>query len=83
MIHAAEEVIRVEQNLVAPLAFDVRDEADTAAVVLELRPIEAVSRRQAVSSFVTHIRRSSSRSSRWTGPRWGEHRRRQSRHVFP
>ena len=45
MIHAAQEVIRVEQDLVAPLALDVRDEADAAAVVLELRPIEAVSRR--------------------------------------
>jgi len=82
MVHAAQQVIRVEQDLVAPLALYVRDEADAATVVLELGPIEAVSRRQAVSRFVTHIRRSSSRSSRWTCRSWGEHRHRQSRHVF-
>jgi hypothetical protein len=52
-------MVRVEQDLVAPLALDVRDEADAAAVVLELREIQALSRRQAVARVFTHIRRSS------------------------
>jgi hypothetical protein len=40
MVHAAEEVIRVLDDLVATLAFDVRNEADAAAVVLELGAIQ-------------------------------------------
>jgi hypothetical protein len=71
MIHTAKEMIRVEQDLVAPLALDVCHEADAAAVVLELRPIEAVSRRQAVSSFVSHIRRSSCAPKSVDGSIWG------------
>ena len=57
VIHPAEQVIRVGEDLVAPLALDVRDEADAAAVVLELGPVEASGRRQAVARVVTHIRR--------------------------
>jgi hypothetical protein len=39
MIHTAEQVIRVAQDLVAALAFDVRDKANAAAVMLELGAI--------------------------------------------
>jgi hypothetical protein len=39
MVHAAQEVIGVAQDLVAALALDVSDETDAAAVVLELRQV--------------------------------------------
>jgi hypothetical protein len=39
VVHAAEQVIRVEQNLVTAVSLDVGDETYTAAVVLEFRPI--------------------------------------------
>jgi hypothetical protein len=54
VIHAAQQMIRVEQNLVAAKTLDVRDEPDTAAVVLEFRPVETVRRRQAITRMATH-----------------------------
>ena len=54
MIHAAQEVIGVLDDLVAALAFDVRDEAHAAAVVLELGPIQPLRRREAGAVWFTH-----------------------------
>src|SRR5690606_19243520 len=45
MIHAAEQVIRIADDLMAADAFDVRDEADAAAVVLHVRAVESVGAR--------------------------------------
>jgi len=42
VVHAAEHVQRIEDHLVAPLALDVGDEADPAAVVLVARVVEAL-----------------------------------------
>jgi hypothetical protein len=54
MIHAAQEVIGVLDDLVAALAFDVRNEADAAAVVLELGAIQPLCRREAGALWFTH-----------------------------
>jgi hypothetical protein len=54
MIHAAQQMIGIEHDLMTALTLDVRDEADAAAIVLEFGPIEALRRRQAVSSQIGH-----------------------------
>ncbi len=83
MIHAAQQMVRIGHDLVAALALDVRDEADAAAVVLELGPIKASCRRWAVLVAVTHARcRSSPRRGRRTVRCMGGRDRRQSSNVF-
>src|SRR5690606_6697984 len=42
MIHSAQQVIRVANDLMTADAFDVRDEADAAAVVLHFGAVETV-----------------------------------------
>jgi hypothetical protein len=42
MIHRHEHRAGIEHNLVAAHAFDVRHEADAAAIVFELRIVQAV-----------------------------------------
>ena len=46
VVHVAQHFLGVEQNLVAPLALDVRDKADAARIVLERGIVEPVLRRQ-------------------------------------
>jgi hypothetical protein len=41
VVHPAQQVIRVDENLMASLTLDVRNETHAAAVVLQLRSIEA------------------------------------------
>ena len=54
MIHAAEQVVGVLDDLVAAFALDVRDEAHAATVVFELGPIQPLSRREAGAVLFTH-----------------------------
>ena len=63
VVHPAQQVVRVLDDLVAALTFDVRDEAHAAAVVLELRPIQPLSRREAGAVCFSHACRSSCRKS--------------------
>src|SRR5687767_11714621 len=63
MVHAAEQVIRVLDDLVATFAFDMGNETHAAAVVLELGPIQPLCRREAGGVLVTHARRPSCRKS--------------------
>jgi hypothetical protein len=49
MVHAAQQVIGVAHDLVATFALDVSDEADPAAVVLELGQVQPVGLRQPVT----------------------------------
>ncbi len=72
VVHAAQQVIRILDDLVAAFAFDVRDEADAAAVVLELRadttpcaggrPVRVASRMLAVLMLQERARRIGARA---------------------
>jgi hypothetical protein len=55
MIHAAQQMVRVADDRVAALAFDMGYESDAAAVVLEFRPIQAVRCRQAWLDRFAHV----------------------------
>ena len=63
VVHPAQQMVRVLDDLVAALTFDVRDEAHAAAVVLELGPIQPLSRREAGAVCFSHACRSSCRKS--------------------
>ena len=54
VIHAAQKVVGVLDDPVAAFALDVRDEADTATVVLELGAIQPLGRREAGAMWFTH-----------------------------
>ncbi len=43
VVHAAQQVLRVDHDLMAPLSLDVRDEADAARVVLVRGVVESAS----------------------------------------
>jgi hypothetical protein len=59
MVHAAEQMICIEDNLMAALTSYVGDETDAAAVVLEFGTIETLFRERAVRVL---LRSSMSRS---------------------
>ena len=63
MVHAAKQVIRVADDLMTALPFDVRDEADAAAVVLGFGPVKAARLGGSCFGFRVHIFTSRSRAS--------------------
>ena len=54
VIHAAQQVVGIANDFVTPFAFDVRDEPDSAAVVLELGPIQPARRGRARACVGLH-----------------------------
>jgi hypothetical protein len=42
MVHAAEHFLRIDQNLMASLAFDVRNKAHATRIVLVRRVVESL-----------------------------------------
>ncbi len=47
VVHVAEHFLGVDQNLMAPLALDVRNKAHAARIVLERRVVQPLLRRRA------------------------------------
>ncbi len=47
VVHVAEHFLGIDENLVAALALDVRNEAHAARIVLERRVVQALLRRRA------------------------------------
>jgi hypothetical protein len=54
MLHGAEDLIRVEDNLVAPFPLDVRDKTDTTAIFFVRGVVEALGSRESEKLYVTH-----------------------------